>query len=374
MTTREAIIHRPGAPATLGAPSHYTTLDLMRGIAALAVVLYHFSDRLGMPWLMVHGYLAVDFFFIMSGFVLAEAYGQRLLDGCITIRHFITLRAVRLLPLVIIGTVFAYTLEVWRPDVGRPTLHFWEALAALFLNCFLIPTPFSSTMHQTLFPLNNAIWSLFFEMIVNAILPVWIKLRYRGQWLALGMGVSTISMVYGAAAHGSIQLGFDWSNIYFGFPRVILSFGFGLLLHTYRHMIPKVEAWMPALALCCVLAVGPLGEYNAYYDCTSLLIILPLITALAIGSQGGQVIKRLSRIFGELSYPVYAVHAPVVRIVATLAASHHLGLLTKLALLPLSIGCIVGLSAIAYVRVDVPVRRFLTRRLNLSRSQSGGVT
>ena len=360
------------APAAAGTRQHYAALDLMRGIAALAVVLYHFSDRLAMPGLMAHGYLAVDFFFIMSGFVLAEAYGQRLRDGRMTTGRFLTLRAVRLLPLVIVGTVFAYALETRRPDVEQPSLHVWEALIAVVLNSFLIPTPFSSTMHQTLFPLNNAIWSLFFEAVANAMLPAWIRLRHAGRWLAIGMGVSALAMVYGAATHGTIQLGFDWSNVGFGFPRVILSFGFGLALHRHRHAIPSVPTWLPALALCGVLAVGPLGTGNALYDGVCLLVVLPAITALAIGGRSGPTLRRLSAISGDLSYPVYAIHAPVVRIVATLAASRDLALPTKSAVLGLSVLAIIGLAALVYAKVDVPVRSLLMRRLNGRRLAPGG--
>ena len=351
------------APQASGTLDHYAMLDALRGVAALAVVLYHFSDRFEMPWLASHGYLAVDFFFIMSGFVLVEAYGARLKDGRMAVGRFFQIRLVRLLPLVVLSTAFAYLLELRRPDVLDPALHAREALATFALNALILPSPFTTTMHGTLFPLNNAIWSLFFEGLANLVLPFWILARHRGRWLEILMLLSAVAMIRGAMAYGTIQLGFDWSTIAYGVPRIALSFGYGILLHRYRRRLPAVPAWIPTVALCGLLAVGPLGRLNPLFDTLSLIVLLPCVTALAIGVRNGPGLRRVSAVFGDLSYPVYALHAPIVRIVTTLTARYPLDLWSRLAVLLVALVCIVGLAALVYAKFDVPVRRVLMRSL-----------
>lgn len=351
------------APQASGTLNHFAMLDILRGVAALAVVLYHFSDRLAMPWLVSHGYLAVDFFFIMSGFVLVEAYGERLESGRLVVSRFFEIRIVRLLPLVVLSTAFAYLLEIRRPGVLDPTLHGREALITFFLNALILPSPFTTTMHGMLFPLNNAMWSLFFEALANLVLPFWILARRRGRWLEILMLLSAAAMIKGAFDYGTIQLGFDWPTIGFGFPRITLSFGYGILLHRYRHRLPMVRAWIPMVALCSLLAMGQVGPFNPLFDCLSLIVLLPGVTILAIGVRNGPGLRRVSAVLGDLSYPVYAIHAPIVRIVTTLTTQYQLNFWSKFAVLIVSLVCIIGLAALVYAKFDVPVRRFLMRNV-----------
>src|SRR6185437_6209521 len=86
----------------------YATLDGLRGVAALAVVLYHYASDLIAP----HGYLAVDLFFAMSGFVIASAYEAKLKDG-LDVRGFLGIRAKRLAPLWMLGAIVGFVLAAF---------------------------------------------------------------------------------------------------------------------------------------------------------------------------------------------------------------------------------------------------------------------
>jgi peptidoglycan/LPS O-acetylase OafA/YrhL len=89
--------------ALRGTPHQFATLDGLRGVAAIAVTSLHFRFELG-KFLLPHSYLAVDFFFVLSGFVLAYAYEDRLSEGMKPIQ-FLRLRVIRLYPLYLIGTL-----------------------------------------------------------------------------------------------------------------------------------------------------------------------------------------------------------------------------------------------------------------------------
>ncbi|HEY6882390.1 MAG TPA: OpgC domain-containing protein, partial [Polyangiales bacterium] len=78
---RGATGHTPGDSGM-----HYHALDFLRGVSALVVLWKHFSTRVDLPWLAPCGVLAVDFFFVLSGFVVASAYGARLQSGALSLK------------------------------------------------------------------------------------------------------------------------------------------------------------------------------------------------------------------------------------------------------------------------------------------------
>lgn len=139
----------------------------------MAVVLFHFSDRMDLPFLFNHGYLAVDFFFVLSGFVMTSAYGRRLAGRSMDVGRFYAVRVIRLIPLVLLGTAVSFAVELGRPGVSDAALHIREAVTALVLGSVLLPTPFVSTLQNTLFPLDGPVWSLFFEGLANLVMPAW---------------------------------------------------------------------------------------------------------------------------------------------------------------------------------------------------------
>ena len=112
----EGIDARAYAPAGPGADRrdrgvtrqrpHYAALDGLRGLAAISVLLFHLGHWQGHPWLAANAGLAVDFFFCLSGYVLSVAYRETLDQGMAT-RTFAVLRLVRLMPLVILGTLIS---------------------------------------------------------------------------------------------------------------------------------------------------------------------------------------------------------------------------------------------------------------------------
>ena len=159
---------------------HYDILDGLRGIAALTVVWFHIFEAFATSHLdqrINHGYLAVDFFFILSGFVIGYAYDDRWKK--MTVTEFLKRRLIRLHPMVVIGAVIGAVMfyfqgcSVW--DVTKVTVPM--LLAATLMNACLIPASPGTEIRGLgeMYPLNGPSWSLFFEYAGNILYAFFIR-------------------------------------------------------------------------------------------------------------------------------------------------------------------------------------------------------
>ena len=153
---------------------HYNILDGLRGVAALTVVCFHLFEAYATSHLdqkINHGYLAVDFFFILSGFVVGYAYDDRWKTMCIT--DFLKRRFIRLHPMVVLGAVIGAVMfyfqgcSVW--DVSQVSA--MALILATLMNTFLIPATPGMEIRGVgeMYPLNGPSWSLFFEYMGNIL-------------------------------------------------------------------------------------------------------------------------------------------------------------------------------------------------------------
>lgn len=154
---------------------HYVYLDCLRGVAALSVVILHWFE--GNGYLLFHNsLLAVDFFFMLSGFVIAYSYEHKLKEG-LSFSHFMLLRLIRLYPLILVGIVLGTIRFLVKVSIGSdPSFGYLEIMKLVMLNIFMLPYSVAGGA-ASLFPLDNALWSLFFEFIAY-ILYAWILYRY----------------------------------------------------------------------------------------------------------------------------------------------------------------------------------------------------
>jgi peptidoglycan/LPS O-acetylase OafA/YrhL len=173
----------------------YEALDGLRGVAAVGVMLYHIGGWTGRPWLVSHGYLAVDFFFCLSGFVLAHAYGRREIGWL----GFLRQRLIRLWPLIAL-TMLAGAMVIIQHRERVPE---WLALGLL-----MIPRLWTEESgFAPIFPLNPPAWSLFFELVVGA---AWFPLRRLGvMGHVLLIVLLTPVMLYIAHGMGGVLTGWD---------------------------------------------------------------------------------------------------------------------------------------------------------------------
>lgn len=344
-----------------GGTERFVVLDGLRGLAAFAVIVDHVhSSFLGE--LLPGRYLAVDFFFVLSGFVLAHVYGRRLAGG-MTPLQFLRARVIRLYPLYIlaaaIGAVLAllYAVKGWSGAAPQ------QVASALLFAVFLIPCPppFSIWANAP-YPLNGPSWSLFFELFVNAVYALvarWITPRLC---LVL-MGVGAALLVPTAFGFGRLDGGFAWSNFIAGFPRVTFGFFAGVwLYHLHlKRTLPALPPWAAYLALFAILAAPAQGLWRAGFDLAAALFLFPAVVALSANSQAKGAGLRASAFMGLVSYGVYVLHVPIwgwLQLVLDALGLAPPGL-ANVALTALLAGA--GAWALHWT-YDAPLRRWLSRR------------
>lgn len=350
-------------PAASGRADHFLGLDLLRGLAALAVVEFHCSSRMDLPLLFAHGYLAVDFFFVLSGFVIAKAYGGRLTSGRMSLRRFALVRGIRLMPLVVIGTLLAAVIEVGRPGITDQQAHIHDLVLAVVMGASLVPTLVRTTLEYTVFPLNGPFWSLSLEAVANAVFGVCVRGRPGLIVLVSALAICAPCLVWAVWTHGEAGFGSVPTTYWLGYSRVGWSFSAGIVLYRFRGSAPRVPLIVSSAALTAVLLApassGPVGQT---FDLCAVLFGLPAIVWVASTARLGPEGQRWSAWSGDLSYPIYALHYPIIRVVGLLTLRMSLPLAGRLGIAVVSTVLIVIAASVAYACLDVPVRRWLTAK------------
>jgi peptidoglycan/LPS O-acetylase OafA/YrhL len=349
---------------------HYSALDGLRGIAAVAVVVFHSRIFFG-TFRPDSAYLAVDFFFVLSGFVLAHAYdaqlGMKLSPG-----KFFQKRIIRLLPLYYAGCAVTIVTAAAAMLVLHDTSH-WT------VKTLLISVPFAVLMvpaqvNACLFPLNVPSWSLFYELLANGIYGTRIWHGRRLIWIV--PAIAAIGLLVEAITCGSVDQGAEWgtpawSTLAWGTLRVAYSFPVGLLIYRYRHVIrmPRVPVVVLAFLLAALLWVDLPGVWRIIFDLLFVLLISPAI--VVVGCYSAPRSARdvaLCSFLGAISYPIYALHQPVMSLINGLN-----GLILHGPVKPewqpwiglLVLAALVAVAATAD-KVDLRVRRALIRRCQTS--------
>lgn len=357
---------------------HYNILDGLRGVAAIVVVCFHLFEAYAtshVDQIINHGYLAVDFFFILSGFVIGYAYDDRW--KTLTIKEFLKRRIIRLHPMVVIGAVIGAIMfyfqgcSVW--DVSKVTVTM--LIVATLMNAFLIPaTPGVEIRGLTeMYPLNGPSWSLFFEYIGNILYAFFIrKLPTKALSILIllaGCGLAAFA-IWGP--YGDICVGFALTgdNMLGGSLRLLFSFSAGLLLsRIFRPAHIKGAFWICSLSVIVLLSVPRLGGnehfwMNGIYDTVCFAFLFPLIVYLgASGKTTDKTTTRICKFLGDISYPLYMVHYPFIYLYYAWVKNENL---TFVQSLPGAIALVVGSILLAYLCLklyDEPVRKFLSKHL-----------
>lgn len=333
-------------------------LDSLRGVAAFAVVLFHMAQMHLAPMVFPRGYLAVDLFFILSGIVIAQSYEPRL-NGGMALLTFMKARAIRLYPLAIAGGVIGFGVLLMRhfaaPDKFGSLA---DILVAAPLNLLLLPTFKSVTSNQEVFPINAPLWSLSLEFIINA---VWACALVRIRTVHVAALVVVSGLLYGAAIvqAGSGSTGWGVPNYLHGFPKVTFGFMVGVLIHRARSASPALPSIGPLAlsALTIALLAMPRGSK---LDMLTVFIVFPVLALLGTGTH--QPRSELGTKLGELSYPIYAVHFPLLLLTAGL---QHVKFPTTNAYVfgAVALAAATAAAWIALKAYDEPVRKALTARL-----------
>ncbi len=335
---------------------HYPALDGLRGLAALSVAVYHLglTNRVN---LAPNAYLAVEFFFALSGFVLARAYAERL-DRRLTLRGFILVRLIRLMPLIVLADAIAAAIFFTYYPGGHSR---W--LLAALLGALNIPLLAAQEFQgaRFIFPFNPPQYSLFFELAANA---VWAPLHRRKILLA-GLCALGFVLVATLGGGGGDQVNGFWS----GFPRVGGLFLLGVLLSDVEPKLPvwTNRVWASILAATLAFSAwfffaGPDKDWTWY---PWSLVVVPVLVVAGARARLPDVLTRLSRIMGDLSYPLYALQGPLLWCCAWVF--NYFAVRTPSLRIALSLVATLLLSAAALKFIDSPVRAWLTRRMKAAK-------
>lgn len=356
---------------------HYEVLNGLRGVAAIIVVIFHIFEAFATSHLdqrINHGYLAVDFFFILSGFVVAYAYDDRWKQ--MKMRDFFKRRIIRLHPMVVMGSVIGAVLfyvqvsNVW--DVSKISL--MTLLLATLLSALLIPATPGTEIRGLgeMFPLNGPSWSLLFEYIGNILYALFLR-RLPTRLLSLFVLIAGVGLAYFAIAGplGDICVGYSLTTTEFrgGIFRLLFSFSAGLLLfRLFKPVHVKGSFWIGAFVLIVLLSMPRVGGaehlwMNGLYDTICSIIVFPVIVYLGASEKNiGTFLTRACMFLGDLSYPLYMVHYPFIYWYYAWVKNHDL---TFQQSLPGVVGVFIGSFILAYACLklyDIPVRRYLSKQ------------
>ncbi len=338
---------------------HFAVLDGLRGVAALCVVIFHFSEMVIWDYSRLwfgHGFLAVDFFFCLSGFVMGYAYDDRL--RTMGLGRFLKARLIRLHPLVILGSVLGLVAFYANP-FGIPPGYSAARMTLLFVASILL-IPFGTMQERggNLFGLNAPAWSLFWEYIANLLFGL-VLYRIRRNLLLVLTVIAAAALCWVGLRAGNLAGGWSSHNLRDGGARVAFSFLAGLLVFRMGWRL-RTRLGFGALSLFLLLALTmPYARNGWIREAAMILLGFPLLIALGAGASITPLAQRVCRIFGDLSYPLYMTHYAVLWIWGDYAAKHHL------AGTPLWIGVAIGVSITVafawgvFILYDQPVRRFL---------------
>ena len=359
---------------------HYPLLDALRGVVAIAVLIFHLFEAVAFAagsaeQMMFHGFLGVDFFLILSGFVMGYAYDSRW--SSMTFGAFARRRLIRLHPMVVLGVVFGLVVFIaqgaMRWDGATMPWHAIAAATALALLLLPAPAAFDLRGNTEMFPLNGPHWSLFYEYLFNVIYALMLR-RLSTQWLRLWVVIDGVLLFAFTISGTDGHIGCGWSvepsNMLGGLLRVGFDYPMGLLL--VRRFRKKQHSTLDArwvlpfctAVLIALFAVPSLHGYNALYELLCVAAAFPLVIWTAARCDGGRV-RPFATFLGNISYPLYAIHYPLIYLYigwinGGITPFGPYAWCTPVALFVIAIAA-AWLVSQCY---DRPVRRWLSQRFN----------
>ena len=359
---------------TRGGKMHFEVLDGLRGVAALLVVAFHIqgitvlfdANRLLLP----HAYLAVDFFFALSGFVVGYAYDDRW--ASMSTRQFLVRRLVRLHPLVVLGALLGLISYLADPFAGNKQYASGLMIALAFVAAILaLPSaPLPNRLGDS-HPLNAPAWTLLQEYFGN--LAYALVLRHLGTRALAGAAiVAGVISAATALSLGSYDTGWGLSNFWGAPVRLAYPFITGLLIFRLHDRLPRWRLGLVPLSILLVLAFAApvlpaygILKLNGLYQAVCVLILFPAMIVAGRHSDGSEMALRVYKAAGRISYPLYITHYPFVYLymnwVSTRGGSTGATAVVAFSLYAFTI----AFALAAYRYWDVPLRSALHRRTRM---------
>ncbi|MGC1304654.1 MAG: acyltransferase [Caulobacteraceae bacterium] len=284
----------------------FWTLDAMRGVAAISIVISH----TGMDF---HGLMprfpgmTVDLFFMLSGFVLAFNYDAKFRSGMLP-GVFLSRRIKRLYPLFLLGIAVGV---ISRFYTWRSPMNPLEFAGSVGLSFFALPTP-PIGIDPILFPVNVVFWSLFFEFWVANTIYAFFWRQLHGRNLALLIALCALGLIVSERAFYTLDSGADWRTFLVGFARVGFGFFTGVAISRLRATARRnvvAPSWLCLLMLVATIYL-PLENRPAHlFELGAIFFILPTLIYLGAGAKERN--PRIGAALGDASYAICVTHIPL---------------------------------------------------------------
>jgi len=349
----------------LQSKQHYEILDGLRGVAAIAVVTFHFMEIVFSDYsknFIGHGFLAVDFFFCLSGFVIAYAYDSRI--GRIGLKEFFTARIIRLHPLVVLGSILGLFGFLWDPFVAPPAGYGFGKVALLFVTSILmIPYPVVAERWFNLFNLNAPSWSLFWEYVANIVYGV-VLWKLNRRVLSVLLVIAAVGILYVSHSAGNLMGGWSGGTFWQGGARIAYSFLAGMLVFRYQLIFRNKLGFLGLSVMLLAALMMPYTSFNWLAEALVVIVYFPLLIALGAGAGMHVATKAICNFSGKISYPLYMTHYMVMFAFANYLNQYKPGTTQLTWIIVIGLVVLVGFAWLAMVLYDMPVRKYLTKIRN----------
>ncbi len=339
---------------------HYVALDGLRGLAAISVVLLHVLIYFKIEFKVFYTHLAVDFFFLLSGFVIAHAYDKKLMHG-MSIYEFMKVRMIRLYPLIIVGVLLGTAIFIVNAIIFKDVTAS-EIIVAFASALLLVPTTAMAHLRSWSYPLNGPLWSLSFEIIINFLYVLAFPYLTKARLYIVAL-TGALLLTMAAYLNDGLNAGFSLNDFYLGFVRVLYPFTIGIIIK--RYIIDKIATgFLGLLSAPILLAVLFLpGKEHWSVELISILVVFPVILIFAAKLPEMPTLDKVWKPLGTLSYPLYVTHFPFVVAMSNLVKKFHLSVVQAEILASICFVLTIIFAHFINRYYDVPFRNFLNLRL-----------
>lgn len=336
-------------------------------MAAITVMVSHFSWFVSRP-LLPQAHLAVDLFFMLSGFILAHAYDDRLARG-MGLKKFAAARGRRLYPLYALGLILGAVLVPASAYIGAvPEFSRSKLILSSVSSFFFVPTIPAFSSDGSLYPLNGPAWSLLWELVANGIFAVLARNLDRRDLTIIVLSGAVLNAAV-CWTYGSLEGGAYWRGGIAGATRVWFAFFAGVYIRRYGSSFPSIGTGHVVFASVMIFTLGSLlarapEGWEWLFDLATIFLVWPMVVHLASEVTIRGKLQLVSHASGEASYAVYVLHIPLILLCSGLWTRCIRVAITQLPVtaVPVIGGIIIAVAFMANRFYDAPVRAWLTER------------
>ncbi|NYE24240.1 acyltransferase family protein [Pigmentiphaga litoralis] len=310
-------------------------LDGLRGTASIVILVLHFLVGLEREYIIPHAGLAVDFFFMLSGYCITSYYAAQA-SSQVSGRKLFLVRAANYYPAILLGLALGFSVYLLKVSMLAESVNWIVVAINLALSVFLVPSPFALTdTWDFIYPFNGVTWSIMAELSMVFLFGAFF-VNMRKSLLVILVIAGAAAATYQCFVFGAVTGGMNWSHIGdhshhymatvagFSLPlpvfiplalvRAFFPFFCGVLIYrcfSCRLGVGGIYAVIPHFLLAAVLLTSlPVSRW--IYESIAITIIFPIILMWGSLAHAGDRYTRICHWLGNIAYPLYLTHYPLV--------------------------------------------------------------